>query len=384
MAFTMDFTKTNETNARLQGFLQSNFLNKVANQRDTEQILLQDKLARERSTQQFQQAKDLEDFRSGLTIKEARTSAMLRMAQNPRFTSLMQVTNMEGIPGVGSDPGVAAQIQKAKQELATWLEPLSQIVYGASHGTIDPKLLPKAFMASDLESVLKIVEESGRNARATMTESGQGAGLEWQKEKAGIDRWATTVDNAMAHLRTEGVEQPTNEMTAAIRAAFAQGGRFPDPLNPQNRGYALEQLSSIRNQINSGRLPDQGQQSFISAVYNTWRIQGNQGAAAPAGAKGGATPVRAGETPAPIVSSGQRVPGGMPSPRTGLNAGEVGGAESVVKQNFISTYRERFLRKVYPEYYDENAVVDPQERATMERMAEQAATEYWDSLQKKK
>ena len=359
MAFNLNFSNANESMARMQNFLQMNLLNKISHQRMTDQIMLEDQLSRDRMAQSLKNQQEMEAYRSGMTLEEAKNSAVLRMSEQPHFTSLIQKANLRNTP-VYQDPRYKPMIDSAVSEIGQWTDLITHSILLAHEGKMTNESVGNMLKGGDLAAALKIMTEAGEQTRASGTEGRAAQTLNWEKTKFGIENWKGAIDKTMEYLNGQGVKTPDPLIAKNVMNMFASSGRVPNPLSPETQGTVLSELSKMRSQVLNGKLPDEGQQNFLSQAMNAYGIEG-------------------GKPPGP----GGKAPAGtqVPSPTSGVAQSGQDQAQQVVKQNFLSTYRERFLRKVYPEYYDPNAVLDSTSKSTMERMADQAASQYWDSLQ---
>lgn len=379
MPFTLNFNQTNQSMERMNQFLQMMALQGMIGQRSQRETLLQDVLQRGRQTAEFSQAKEMEATRAAATRRQAFVEAGLKIAQTGPGQRLMSLVGIGDIPDI--PPTWKTASDQAKTQLSGILGPLADAMAGIHAGRLPATAVTDILNAGTPEDMLKAAQIAGENQRAFLTAGTEAARIKMETGKTSqtqenliSGRWITDIEQAESYLTRQGVKDPGQAWSDTIRAALATQGSFPDPMSPENRGYAYQELEKIRHQIINGTNPDPGQQKFLGIVYNTsaWGIP----PATPAGKAG--TP-----GPTPAAPAPGAAPAGTPSPATGLTPANQMQGNAVLRQTLIDQYTEKFLNRVYPQYYDETKPMDPTLKTSLYNQAVQAATDFVNQLEKK-
>lgn len=387
MPINLNFNQTNQSIERMNQFLQMMMMQGMIGQRGQREALLEDVLQRGRQTAAFSQAKEMEGIRAAATAKQALTNAMLEYGKTGPGQNLMSIAQMDAIPDL--PPQYRQASIQAKQKLGEILPKLADMMARVHAGVVDPAGLTDALAATTPEDTIKILNEAGQNQRAFLMAGTERARINMETGKTSqtqenliSGRWIDDLTHVQDFLKSQGIKDPNSAWSDSIRAALATQGSFPDPMSPENRGYALRELEKIKHQVLGGQLPDPEQQRFITLTMDTFKFQG--------GKSGAAGPVPS----STVVPEGQQVtrrmvptagpeagaPPGAPSP-SGITPGDQAAAQRYMRQSLIDVYTEKFLKRVYPQYYDTANPMDPAMKTSLYNQAIQAATEFVDQLQ---
>jgi hypothetical protein len=347
----LDFKRSNQAIARFNQFLQYDLLDQMRTDRDVAVLEVSDRLMRERQKEGGEIEKNVAEFKSSLTDKEAYTKAMLDIAKLPEadyLVSMARLATDKNLPPQFHEPA-----RGAAKKYASIVLPLAQAYYNASRGIGTANDAFAALKGGGVQGLTDYMEQSGMNIRAQQVAQTAAGEQGVQREKIAAEgegrtqaqmdkmseRFIAWIGDTVKFLEAEGVQGES-----MIDAIFAEA-KVRDPLMSEYRGSALQFLNQLKaNVIRSGAdaLTD-GNIAFITKAWNTPAIQGF--------VSENLTKVEGGEV-VPGRKRGQPAPkpkkGGLPSPETGMSAADTERSAMGQRADQVQQYAVEWLQSKYP------------------------------------
>lgn len=315
----LDFSQSRAALARMNQVLGYQLSSKIRTEGQARNMMLQDKLIKERQMDQATLQSQLEDMKSKNTVRENYLKAMADAMKMPGIGYIQTLVNM------GNDPNAPAEygetIKKAIETYTGVVQGLAELAGKVQKGEATPDDYTYAIQLGP-DNFVNMVKESGANIRSIREAGVQQAktGVESEKNRLtamGLDAKSLTniltgqkasVKSAMDFLVGQGVK--TDESVPQI--SIYEGGKSYDPMEPANRAHTLSLLQAYKNKLDSGNMLSDEEAENIATIYGySERVEGTKAkttlnpAISPgspqaprAGAVSPSLPTRSGDTPA--------------------------------------------------------------------------------------
>lgn len=355
----IDFSRSNQAISRFNQFLQYDLLDQFRSDRDVAILSVSDRLQRERQAEEGERQKDIAEFKSNLTDKEAYTKAMLDIGKLPQYDYLVSMARLATDPNL--PPQFHDQARGAAKEYAALIGPLAAAAYNASRGLTTWEDYQSLLYGGGFKGMEEGMKETGTNIRARITANtaageqavgreriaAEGAGRAQAQTDKATERYIKWIDDTTQFLVGEGVQ---GEAIVGAGMPIYLESKSRDPLSSEDRGKALTYLQQLRAKVmkeGPDSLTD-GNVSFITKVWNTPGVQGyvSERLKKVEGGVGGPPVAGNGRGAAAPAAPARR--GGVPNPDTGMSEGDEEASVMQQRTDQVQQYASQWLQTMYP------------------------------------